>query len=110
MKKLTALLMVMGILLIPAAGMAASPWTEKTTYSEKVIEKFSFGFKNLVLGVADIFYEPHRYQTEGKSAWAGLGKGLVDAPINVIGGALHLVTFLIPVDIPLPDNGVNFEK
>lgn len=109
MKKLTAFL-ILAILMMPVAGMAASPWTEQKTYSEKVVGKFNFGFKNLVLGVADIFYEPHRYQTEGKNAWAGLGKGLLDAPINIIGGALHLVTFLIPVDLPLPDNGVNFDK
>lgn len=110
MKKLVALLIVFGILLIPTVGMAASPWTEQKTYSEQVVGKLNFGFKNLALGWADLFYEPHRYQAEGKNAWQGLGKGLVDAPLNELGGALHLVTFLIPVDVPLPDNGVNFTK
>ncbi len=109
MKKVLALLML-AILMMPAMGMAASPWTEQKTYSEQVVGKFNFGFKNLLLGGLDIFYEPHRYAAEGKNAWSGFGKGLIDAPLNIIGGAVHLVTFLIPVDVPLPDNGVNFDK
>src|SRR5437868_2336723 len=98
MKKITAFLMVLSILLLPGMVMAASPWTEGKTYSDKVVGKLDYGFKNLALGWVDVFYEPHRYQTEGKNAWKGLGKGLIDAPLNEIGGALHLVTFLIPVD------------
>ncbi len=109
MKKFLAIAIMLGVLFAPAA-MAASPWTESKTYSEKVTGKLFFGFKNLVLGWADLFYEPHAASVDGKSAWSGLGKGLVDFPVNTIGGAIHLVTFLIPVDVPLIDNGVNFEK
>lgn len=110
MKKLTAFLIVLTVLIAPGMVLAASPWTEGKTYSEKTSGKLDFGFKNLALGWADLFYEPHRYQVEGKNVWAGIGKGLIDAPLNEIGGALHFVTFLIPVDVPLPDNGVHFDK
>ncbi len=110
MKKFGALLIILAILLAPAAGMAASPWTEQKTYADKTVEKFKFGFKNLALGWMQIFYQPHAYQVDGKNAWAGLGKGLWLFPVDTIGGAVHLVTFLVPVDVPLPENGVNFEK
>lgn len=108
MKKIIAVLMLLCVFAAPA--MAASPWTEESTYSGKVVGKLNFGFKNALLGWTELFYEPHAAAVDGKSAWAGLGKGLVDFPLNTIGGAVHLVTFLIPVDVPLPHNGVNFEK
>ena len=28
--------------------------------------------------------------------------------INTLGGAIHTATFFIPVDVPLPENGVDF--
>lgn len=109
MKKFLAIAIMLGVMFAPAA-MAASPWTEGKTYSEKVTGKFSFGFKNLFLGWTEIFYQPHAASVDGKNAWSGLGKGLVYSLADTVGGAVHLVTFPIPVDVPLPENGVNFDK
>lgn len=109
MKKLLAILIMLGVMFAPAA-MAQSPWMDSKTYSEKVTGKLSFGFKNLALGWTEIFYQPHAVAVDGKNGWTGLGKGLVYALADTVGGAVHLVTFLVPVDVPLPDNGVNYTK
>ena len=109
MKKMLAVLIMLGVMFAPAA-MAASPWMDSKTYSEKTMGKLSFGFKNLFLGWTEIFYQPHVASTEGKNAWGGLGKGLGYFVADTLGGAVHLVTFLVPVDVPLPDNGVNYTK
>lgn len=104
-----AVLLIALVLLYPASVFAASPWTEKTTYGEKIQGKLVFGVTNVLLGWTDLFVEPNRYHNEGKNVWAGLGKGLVDTVLNEVGGAFHLVTFLIPVDFPLPEDGVDVE-
>ena len=109
MKKFLAIALMLGVLFAPTA-MAASPWMDGKTYSDKTVGKLNFGFKNLFLGWTEIFYQPHLYGTEGKNAWAGLGKGLVYSLADTLGGAIHLVTFPIPVDVPLPNNGVNLSK
>ena len=111
MKKIVCLMIILAVFAIPMTGYAASPWTEKATCQEKMGAKFGFGLKNVLLGWLDLFYEPHVAQVEGKNVLGGIGKGLVDTVANELGGALHLVTFFIPkVDIPLPDNGVHFDK
>lgn len=104
-----AVLLIAAVLLCPASGFAASPWTEETTYGAKIQGKLVFGLTNVMLGWTDLFVEPNRYHNEGKNPWAGMGKGLVDTVLNEVGGAFHLVTFLIPVDFPLPENGVDVE-
>ena len=109
MKKVIVLMLLV-ILAAPALGFAASPWTTETTYGDKTYGKLVFGVKNVLLGAFDLFYEPHAAQVAGKNGWSGVPKGIVDSILNVAGGAIHLVTFPIPVDVPLPDNGVNFEK
>ncbi len=109
MKKLLAILIMLGVMFAPAA-MAQSPWMAEKTYSEKVTGKLGFGFTNLFLGWTQIFYQPHVASVDGKNAWSGLGKGLVYGLADTLGGAIHLVTFPIPVDVPLPENGVNFDK
>lgn len=102
MKKIIGLVIVLAMLITPVAAFAASPWTQADTYGDKVSGKLEFGIKNTLLGWIDLFYEPNR----AENAWSGLGKGISDSIINIGGGAFHLVTFLIPVDLPLPDNGV----
>ena len=110
MKKLLSLLLIL-VLLAPAVCFAASPWTTNTTYSDKVTGKLSYGFTNLTLGWLDLFYEPHRYHVEKKNIFLGIGKGIFDLVGNTVGGALHTVTFFIPqIDVPIPDNGVHFDK
>jgi len=90
-------------------AFGASPWAAETAYSDKMAGKFTFGLTNTMLGWTDIFVEPNRYHNEDRNVWAGVGRGLVDAVANTAGGAFHLVTFMIPVDFPLPDNGVDIE-
>lgn len=102
-----AVWVALALVFAPSLASAASPWTEKTTYGEKTEGKLVFGVTNALLGWTDLFVEPNRYHNEGKNVWAGLGKGLVDGVLNEVGGAFHLVTFMIPVDFPLPENGVD---
>ena len=106
MKRILGLILVLCLVMTPSAAFAASPWTEAETYGEKTVQKLDFGFKNLFVGWIDLFQEPYNAQQEGKSWYMGLGKGLLDSLANMVGGAAHLATFPIPVDIPLPDNGV----
>lgn len=101
------ILLVITLMLVPTLAFAASPWVDKTTYGDKISGKFTFGLTNTLLGWVDLFYEPNRYQNEGKNVWSGVGKGLVDTVANTVGGAFHLVTFMIPVDFPLPEDGID---
>ncbi len=102
MKKLLGMLLVALILLAPATVLAASPWTTEPDYAAKSVAKFEFGFKNLLLGWTDIMREPGNSDNLAR----GIGKGVLDAILNTAGGAVHFLTFFIPVDVPLPDNGV----
>ena len=108
MKKTFALLMIVTLLAAPAMAFAGSPWTEASSYSDKVTQKLDFGAKNALVGWADLFYEPIKAHDEGTSMMNGIAKGIWDAICNEVGGLFHLATFLIPVDITLPDNGVQF--
>lgn len=110
MKKI-ALLVLVAMLVTPMASFAASPWTEKETYGDRTSGKLYFGLMNTLFGWTDIFFEPIRASKKCESCdsvWTGLGKGFTDAVVNEVGGAIHLLTFPIPVDIPLPDDGVQF--
>ena len=106
LKKMVLMLLVMVLLVGPSMGFAASPWLSGETYGDRISGKMQFGLKNVLLGWVDLFYEPNKAANEKTNVWAGAGKGLVDTVMNIGGGAFHLVTFPIPVDFPLPDNGV----
>ncbi len=82
-----------------------SPWVDKTPYVEKSINKLGFGTLNFLTGWTAIFFEPYRYENK----FTGLFKGLWRTVTNTVGGALHALTFPIPIDFPLPDGGVKFE-
>jgi len=126
MKKTISLLVMLAVLLTPTLAFAASPWTEvfaaspwteKDTYAEKVTGKLEFGFKNLVGGWTEIFSRPGKYKEKEAgnvflrigNVFLGIGHGLLNAIVYTVGGAAHMVTFPIPLDIPLPDNGVSLE-
>lgn len=110
MKKVAVLLLVVVILAACGSAFAASPWTEKTTYKEKALGKLDFGVKNLLAGWLEIFRQPIKYNKDGKSGAEGALVGIYYAIADTIGGALHLVTFPITqIDVPLPNNGVQFE-
>ena len=110
MKKIVALfLVVIAVMLVPAVVFAASPWTEKTTYADKVKYKLDFGVKNILGGITEIYTQPKNYHKEKKNMFEGVGKGLWYALADTVGGALHILTFPIPqLDVPLPENGVSF--
>ena len=101
-----SLVVVLSMLLAPVA-FAASPWTTEPTYAKKTTGKLMFGLQNTLLGWIQIFAVPNTYANEGKNAWAGVGQGLVEGVVDTVGGAVHLLTFPIPVDLPLPNNGVD---
>lgn len=99
-------LLVVLVLALSPVAWAASPWTEKLTYTERAAGKLQFGVTNTLLGWTDLIVEPNRAMTEKRNVWAGFGKGLVDGIVNTVGGVFHLGTFFIPVDFPLPEDGV----
>ncbi|MFA5167122.1 MAG: exosortase system-associated protein, TIGR04073 family [Candidatus Omnitrophota bacterium] len=106
MKKIMSLVVILSMLLAPVA-FAASPWTEEKTYGDRVTGKLVFGLQNTLLGWIQLFAVPNQYANEGKNVWSGIGQGLVEATVCTFGGALQLVTFAIPADLPLPNNGVD---
>lgn len=81
----------------------ASPWTQETTYMDKIIHKLGFGILNGGTGWTSLFFEPTRH----KNIFAGVIKGCWRTVTNTVGGILHAATFPIPIDIPLPDGGVS---
>jgi hypothetical protein len=97
------------LLALPPSALAGylkkSPWTREAGYSEKTINKLGFGLMNFMTGWTDLFFEPYRE----KNLFTGLLKGTWKTITNTAGGALHAVTFPIPMDIPLPEGGVRFE-
>src|SRR5689334_6587092 len=114
MKKVMGILIILALLTAPTLALAetaASPWVAETTYSGKVVGKFNYGFKNLFLGWTQIFYQPYLAQKNNTNQWKALGKGLFwYFPVDTVLGAAHVVTFLIPVDVPIPDGGVNLSE
>jgi hypothetical protein len=83
----------------------ASPWVTKEPYMEKIINKLGFGLTNGLTGWTALLFEPCR----SNNFFTGLVKGSWRTITNTVGGALHIVTFPIPIDIPLPDGGVHFD-
>jgi hypothetical protein len=108
-KSIIPLLLIVALTAVPTLAYAGSPWTEKTTYAEKTTGKLEYGFKNLLGGWTAIFSEPWRYHNDQKNVLVGVGAGLYKGIVYTVGGAVHLVTFPIPIDVPLPDGGVSFE-
>jgi hypothetical protein len=101
MKKIMSLVVILSMLLAPVA-FAASPWTEEKTYGEKAVGKLGYGLTNTVLGWTKLFSTPNEYSNDGKNVWSGVGQGLMDATVTTVLGAVQLVTFPIPADIPIP--------
>ncbi len=84
-----------------------SPWTQETTYGNKILQKFYFGAKNILAGWTEIISKPEKALKNDTCVFRGLGKGIVFAAADTVGGVLHLATFPIPqIDVPLPDGGV----
>ncbi|MBU9888820.1 MAG: exosortase system-associated protein, TIGR04073 family [Candidatus Omnitrophica bacterium] len=103
MKKIISLAVLFAMLLAPV-GFAAtpSPWTEEKSYTDKLVGKLGYGLTNGVLGWSKLFSTPKEYAATDKNMWAGVGQGLVDTVMTTVLGAVHLVTFPVPVDVPIP--------
>ncbi|MBI3307473.1 MAG: hypothetical protein HYZ84_06695 [Candidatus Omnitrophica bacterium] len=105
--------MILTLLFLPLISMPvlaawdfpASPWTKEKTYADKMTYKLGFGTMNVLTGWTDLLFEPSR-----SGIIKGIPLGAIHFVTNVVGGVLHVGTFPIPVDIPLPDGGVNFES
>ena len=128
MTKRFGLLVVIGMLVaVPALGYAAdmssgkapvtlsltsdyttSPWVSESGWANQAKGKFVFGAKNLLLGWTELITEPKEAVNSGGNFFVGLGKGVKNAVEDELGGAVHLVTFLVPqIDAPLPQGGVS---
>ncbi len=105
---------VVAAILMASSAYAASPWTTEPTYQKKVAGKLDFGVKNFLGGWTALLPCHSACAMNGHKTCPGLccvkslGMGVVNAVVYTVGGALHTATFLIPVDVPLPDNGVQF--
>ena len=113
MKKFVPLMVFFLIFsLCPISGFAASPWTEKDGYVSQTAHKLEFGFKNLFLGWTEIFTKPHQACKSGADFSGKMEakvEGLKNAVVYTVGGALHVATFAIPIDVEIPNNGVSFD-
>ena len=94
-------------LALPMREFPASPWTKEGSYLSKTVGKLGFGLVNVIGGwtgiVSEFYAEP-----EENIAVAGM-RALARVVTNTVGGALHVVTFPVPKDIPLPGGGTSFE-
>lgn len=110
MKRMIALLTAAVFIASSSSAFAVefkpSPWVQKSPYAEKISHKLGFGILNLATGWTEIFWQP----SKSRNKFAGLGKGILFAITDTAGGAIHAVTFPIPVDVPLPDGGLNYES
>ena len=109
--KIFALLAV--ALLVATSAFAASPWTQETTYAKKVAGKLDYGVKNLLGGWLAILPCSSGCDVDSNAkpycpihCAKKLGMGLVNAVTNTVGGALNVATFPIPVDVPIPHDGI----
>ncbi len=108
-KSVMSFVIILALVITPASLFAEpSPRTTANTYGGKTGGKFLYGFKNTVFGWTSVFMEPAIAIEKGDNIWAGIGKGLVYPFVYTIGGALQLLTFPAPFDIPLPEGGEKF--
>ena len=104
-KKIFTLLLLLTLL---SQSAWTSPWAKGETYGDKVGGKAVFGMKNLFLGWTALFTEPVKYNyfLEKKEGWEGLCYGISKAVLYTATGAIQLVTFPIPLDLPNIGEGV----
>lgn len=94
------------ICLLPSPAQAKlepSPWTKEKLYMDKISHKAGYGILNMGTGWMAFLFEPRH------KGLKGFGTGLVYALTNTAGGMLHVATFPLPVDLPLPNGGIAYE-
>ncbi|MDA9101106.1 hypothetical protein N9K06_00370 [Omnitrophica bacterium] len=88
---------------------AASPWTENDSYLAKTLGKLEFGITNILGGWTELFNAPERHYDQGGNPFGAIGIGFYNAVVYTAGGIIHAGTFFVPVDVPIPNNGVDIE-
>jgi len=115
-KRIGVWVVIAALVALPAVGYAGehggkamssgSPWTQEMGWGNQAKGKLVYGLKNTLLGWTELFTEPYEACKNGTNVFVGLGKGVWNAAGQTVGGALHLVTFLITtIDVPLPEGG-----
>lgn len=108
MKKLAAFVVLMLMVSNSAfAEFVPSPWTKEEGWKNRAVHKLDFGVKNLFLGWTSIFTSPKKHHENFGATMKSVGMGMMMAPMNMVEGAMHIVTFPITnLDIPIPCGGV----
>jgi len=106
------IVLLLAIMLVPSVALAESPWAAEDSYGAQTRQKLDYGVKNALGGWTEIITAPVSTFKEGgsfKELVESQFTGLYDAVIYTVGGALHLGTFFLPLDVEIPENGVQFE-
>lgn len=113
MKRLIPLILTLSLFFAPVAfaesftSVKPSIWTKQQSYGDKTVHKLGFGLLNITMGWTAIPFQITKHIDT--NPFTGLAKGIWLAATNTVGGVLHAVTFPVPLDIPLPVGGVEFE-
>lgn len=91
----------------PMSQFPPSEWTNRKGYLSKTTGKLGFGLLNVVGGWTAISTE--YYQQPEDNPAAAFIRSIARTVTNTVGGALHVATFPVPVDIRLPGGGTVFE-
>ena len=110
MKRISFVFILILVFANPSATFAASPWTKEKNYGNKVAGKFSYGLKNLALGWSELFTSYGRISEPDTNVAELTIEGIGYTLLSTIGGALQVVTFLAPFDIPLPHDGIRADQ
>lgn len=93
MKKGLGLILVLVMMLAPVSAFATD------SYSDETGNRLQNGLANTLFGWTKFFSVPHAYHESGKSPWAGVGRGAVDAVHCTVAGAFNLLTFPIGAEM-----------
>ena len=109
MKKASILVLIFALMSAPVfAAMEASPWTKEKSCVDKATAKLGFGLKNAILGWTKILTEIS--ETKDGNYVKGFATGIYEAIADTALGVVHAATFFVPIDVPLPEGGVQLTK
>jgi len=85
-----------------------SLWRQEEVYIDRAFGKLIYGAWNFFLGPFELVREPYEAYAVGDSLLVGLGRGILFAAGDTIGGLLNAFTFpFTTLVIPLPEGGVD---
>src|SRR3989338_7710712 len=107
-KRIGLALLCAALLGAPMTASAASSWADGATYGDKASGKLKYGLTNTLLGGPSLFRTPMQASQAGENVLVGIGRGILNAVGQTVGGAAHAVMFPIQqIDIPLPEGGTD---